>query len=165
MSSVTKVVRLLKSKGLVITTVESCTGGALANSLTNVPGASEVLKDAFVTYSNEAKVALGVPQDILDTHTVYSQACAREMAWAGLRNSVGAQVAVGITGSLDRKDPANPDTSVPGTVYVTLVWRMPDEFRETSYTLHLDAVEPRWQNKQIIVRVVLGWIWDMLQEA
>jgi len=50
-----EVVEELRRKNLCITTVESCTGGGVANSITDIPGASDVMKDAFVTYSNEAK--------------------------------------------------------------------------------------------------------------
>jgi len=67
-----RVVSELRNKRLYITTVESCTGGALAYYITNIPGASEVLKDAFVTYANEAKIKLGVPSDVIEKYTVYS---------------------------------------------------------------------------------------------
>ena len=49
------VVELLKERGLTVTTVESCTGGALSARIVDVPGASEVLKQGFITYSNKAK--------------------------------------------------------------------------------------------------------------
>ena len=50
------VVELLAEKGFHITTAESCTGGMIAGTLVNVAGASEVLNEGYVTYSNEAKV-------------------------------------------------------------------------------------------------------------
>ncbi len=111
-----RVVSGLRGKGLYITTIESCTGGGLAYSITNTPGASEVMKDSFVTYSNEAKIALGVPAEIIDKYTVYSQETAQAMAAAGLKKSIRADVAVGITGSISRADPAN-ENSVPGVIY------------------------------------------------
>ena len=58
------VVQLLKEKGLRLTTAESCTGGAIASRIVNVPGASEVLEQGIVTYSNEAKQRyLGVSEE------------------------------------------------------------------------------------------------------
>ena len=100
-----------------IVTVESCTGGGLVHTLTNIPGASQVITRSFVTYSNPAKIELGVPAEILDQYTVYSIETAHAMAEAGLRISPESQLAVGITGSLTREDPANPN-SEPGVVYV-----------------------------------------------
>lgn len=114
------VINLLSAKGLYITTVESCSGGALANAITNVSGSGDVIKDSFITYSNEAKIALGVPEEIIEKFTVYSLEVAVAMARAGLQRSVRADVAVGITGSLTRVDPENKN-SVPGEVYLAIV--------------------------------------------
>ncbi|MEX2007397.1 MAG: CinA family protein [Candidatus Levyibacteriota bacterium] len=117
----TQVVHRLRRDNLFITTVESCTGGGLANAITNISGASEVIKGAFVTYSNEQKVALGVPPEIIDEHGVYSLQTAEAMARIGLQRAVSADVAVGITGSISRADPNNPN-SVPGVIYVATVF-------------------------------------------
>ena len=73
-------VRQLHRKGLFIVTVESCTGGGLANALTNVSGASRVMAAGFVTYSNRQKEMLGVPADLIERHTVYSVKVAKSMA-------------------------------------------------------------------------------------
>ena len=56
-----RLIALLAARNLYISTVESCTGGALVNAITSISGASDVLKDSYITYSNEAKIALGVP--------------------------------------------------------------------------------------------------------
>ncbi len=97
-----QVVAELAGKGLYISTVESCTGGGLAYYLTNIPGSSNVLKDSFVAYSTESKIALGVPQSTIDTYTIYSKETALAMAEAGLQKSVRADVAVGITGEISK---------------------------------------------------------------
>ena len=115
-----EVVTLLSAKGLYITTVESCTGGALASAITDISGSSEVLKDSFITYSNEAKIVLGVPEALITKYTVYSLEVAEAMAQAGLKKSVHADIAVGITGSLTRVDPVNKN-SIPGQVYLSVV--------------------------------------------
>lgn len=118
LAAVDSLVSALAERQLHLTTVESCTGGVLAGLITSVPGASDVLMDSFVTYSNEAKVELGVPKDIIDTYTVYSSQTAVAMARTGLKRSVRANIGVGVTGSLTRVDPANSEASTPGEVYL-----------------------------------------------
>lgn len=117
-----QLVERLTAGGFLITTVESCTGGAIANAITNVPGSGDVFKDGFVTYSNEAKVALGVPELLLQTHSVYSPQVALAMAQAGIEKSAFTPyIAVGVTGSLNRADPDNPRASVIGEVFIAIV--------------------------------------------
>lgn len=92
------VVRRYQTAGKTIATAESCTGGMLAQTLTAVSGASDVLGYGFVTYSNEAKhKLLGVSQETLAKHGAVSEQTALEMC-KGLRACSGADVAVSITG-------------------------------------------------------------------
>ena len=77
-----EIVKKLIEKKLTISTMESCTGGGIANEITNISGASEVLKVSYVTYSNEAKIKFGVPEKIIEKYTVYSKETAIEMAKA-----------------------------------------------------------------------------------
>ena len=92
------VVRLLKERGMKLTTAESCTGGLISNRITDVPGASEVFTHGFVTYANEAKIAmLGVPPQEIEMHGAVSEIVARQMAEGALRAS-GACIAVSVTG-------------------------------------------------------------------
>jgi PncC family amidohydrolase len=168
MSNAQLVVEALKRKGLIITTVESCTGGCLASAITDIPGASEVLNSAFVVYSNEAKVALGVPKSVLDRYSVYSNECAVEMAAAGLIHSLGSRVSVGITGNLDRVDPANPEASQCGVVYVAILWQdgplvTERSLKSTSLTLQVVDGVSRWANKLFIVNAVMRTVLDMLE--
>jgi len=117
-----QLVERLAAGGFLITTVESCTGGAIANGITNVPGSGDVFKDGFVTYSNEAKIALGVPESTIKNHSVYSLQTALAMANAGIEKSAFTpHISVGVTGSLNRADPDNPDASVVGEVYIAIV--------------------------------------------
>lgn len=91
-------VDLLNKNNLTISFAESCTGGLLASTLINVSGASNVLKESYVTYSNEAKIKiLGVKKATLDYHTVYSKETAYEMA-KGLSLISKSNVCVSITG-------------------------------------------------------------------
>ena len=92
------VVRLLRAKGWKLATAESCTGGLIANRITNVPGASEVLTHGWVTYANEAKAdQLGVPMTMITQHGAVSEQVARAMAEGALKES-GGDIAVSVTG-------------------------------------------------------------------
>ncbi len=150
----TEVVNKLRERQLFITTVESCTGGGLANAITNISGASEIIKGAFITYSNEQKIALGIPKSIIDDHTVYSTQTAEAMAQVGLKLSVKADVAVGITGSISRVDPNNPN-STPGVIYVAVKY----QDRTRTQVLRFMKGE-RWEIKDGAIaealRMVLG---------
>lgn len=125
------IVAQLKKQGCIIVPVESCTGGGMANAISNVVGASDVMGDAFVTYCTEAKVKLGVPTEMINRYSVYSGNVAVEMARAGLLKSVKANIAVGITGSISRIDNVNPN-SEPGVVYIAVAQKnlaIVDEFK------------------------------------
>lgn len=88
----------LVSRGLTITTAESCTGGMVAATLVNYPGISACLNEAHVTYANEAKVKIcGVKEETLAAHGAVSEETAREMA-EGLRERSGADIALATTG-------------------------------------------------------------------
>ncbi len=92
------VVEFLKLHHLKLTTIESCTAGAMAARIVDVPGASEVFEQGFVTYSNEAKMrAVKVEAEILEKYGAVSKECAIEMAEGGIVVAK-ADVAVSITG-------------------------------------------------------------------
>ncbi|MGN0361365.1 MAG: CinA family protein [Bilifractor sp.] len=83
-----KLVTVLKNSHLTITTVESCTGGAIASRIIDVPGASIVLKEAFITYCDKAKNELvGVRKKTLRKHTAVSEQVCRQMARGGARTA------------------------------------------------------------------------------
>jgi nicotinamide-nucleotide amidase len=89
---------LCKSKGLKLATAESCTGGLVAGALTEIPGSSDVVERAFVTYSNAAKHAmLGVPSTTLEMHGAVSRETAEAMAEGALAHAP-VDLAVSITG-------------------------------------------------------------------
>lgn len=87
-----------RSKGMLIVTAESCTGGLIAGALTEIPGSSDVVDRGFVTYSNDAKQQmLGVSALSLEKFGAVSEATAKEMAYGALANSP-ADVAIAVTG-------------------------------------------------------------------
>ena len=94
-----KIVKFLNEKNKTISFMESCTGGFLANEITNVSGASNVLKVSLVTYSNEYKKKFGVTKSTLEKYTVYSKETAKEMA-KNISNFANSDIGVGITGEL-----------------------------------------------------------------
>lgn len=92
------VVELLKEKGKTVTTAESCTGGLVAGRLLNVPGASSVYMEGYITYSNEAKEKLlGVSHSTLEQCGAVSKETACEMA-EGAAKAAGADLAISVTG-------------------------------------------------------------------
>ena len=108
---------LIENK-LQITTMESCTSGQVASLLTDTEGSSAVVKGAFITYSNEAKIRQGVPAQLIERYGVYSPETAASMA-ENCRASYSADIGIGVTGSFGNVDPANPD-SIPGEVFFAI---------------------------------------------
>jgi nicotinamide-nucleotide amidase len=92
------VANLLLKKKVTISTAESCTGGLLAKSLTDVPGISQAYQTGFVTYSNQAKIkALGVSPQTLEKYGAVSGHTALEMA-IGARLNSRSDISLSITG-------------------------------------------------------------------
>ncbi|MCX6013093.1 MAG: competence/damage-inducible protein A [Chloroflexi bacterium] len=108
--------KLLKQKGYSIATMESCTGGLLASTITDVPGSSAYFKGGLITYANEAKVIAGVDQEIINKYGVISKEVALSMAGA-VRLKFRTDIGIGITGV------AGPDEiegKVAGTVCIAI---------------------------------------------
>ena len=90
--------RLLAERGLTIAVAESCTGGHVADRLTNVSGSSAYFGRGVIAYSNASKIALlGVPPDVIDHRGAVSREVAEAMA-AGIRASAGSDVGLSTTG-------------------------------------------------------------------
>ena len=129
----------LDARGEDLATVESCTGGLLGSTITDVPGASGYYDRGYVTYSNRAKLNLGVSRETLDAHGAVSEPAAREMAQAA-RDAAGTTWAVSTTGI------AGPSGGTPekpvGTVYVGIAHAGPWGSVETDTTVdhhHFDG--------------------------
>lgn len=145
--------KLSKSKKK-IATMESCTAGLLASQLTNVEGASEVLKESYVTYSNEAKIKIGVPKETINKHTVYSSETAIAMAEA-VRKVANANIGVGITGQLGRIDPNNPGAENNRVWYC-----IKDEDKEYNCKLFVFGLK-RSEKKEIVIREIIESIYTL----
>lgn len=100
------VVEKLKLLNKTVATMESCTGGYVASSITDIEGASDVLKFSAITYSNEYKIKMGVSSEVIDKYSVYSKEVAREMAY-NISLYANSNYGVGITGKINRIDKNN----------------------------------------------------------
>ncbi|MBK1880860.1 competence/damage-inducible protein A [Luteolibacter pohnpeiensis] len=151
------VVRLLTERNIKLATAESCTGGLIANRITNVPGSSAVFTHGFVTYANEAKVdLLGVSETDLEQHGAVSEPVARQMAEGALRVS-GADIAVSITGIAG---PSGGSEEKPvGTAWIGLAMK-------DRPTLAIKVYHPRKRKdfKQAASQSALDWVRRRLAE-
>lgn len=140
------VVNLLIEKKMTIATMESCTGGFVASSITDIDGSSSVLKFSAVTYSNEYKIKMGVSKDIIDKYSVYSINVAREMA-KKISNFANSDIGVGITGKINRIDENNlfgDDNKIYYAIY--------DKNSDKYYEYELIAInDTRLNNKKYIM--------------
>jgi nicotinamide-nucleotide amidase len=107
---------MLRERGLSVATMESCTGGLLASTITDVAGSSSYFKGGFVAYTAEMKIALGVDEGLVRRHGVVSQGVARDMARA-VRERLGADLGIGITGVAG---PEPLEEKPVGTVHIAL---------------------------------------------
>ena len=113
-----EVLSLARRRGATLATAESCTGGLVAKTLTDVPGASDVFQGGVVAYANAAKTKLlGVKKKTLEAHGAVSWQTAKEMA-RGARRKFAASVAVSVTGVAG---PGGGSKEKPvGTVYLAV---------------------------------------------
>ena len=108
--------QMLRQRALTLATMESCTGGLLASTITDVPGSSHYFKGGLVSYATEMKVAWGVDQDVIARHSVISTECAQEMARVA-RERLQADIGIGITGVAG---PDPQEDKPPGTIHIAL---------------------------------------------
>jgi nicotinamide-nucleotide amidase len=150
------VVGLLTRRKETLALAESCTGGCVANRLTNVPGASAVFRAGWVTYSNEAKQQLpGVRPETLQRFGAVSEAVAREMA-AGARHVCQTDYAIAITGIAG---PSGGSAAKPvGTVFTALA------SAEGIHVRHDCHVWDRLTFKEVTANQALNWLRLLLQK-
>lgn len=112
--------RLLNRGKLSISTIESCTGGALGDAMTDIPGSSRYFDSSWVVYDENSKVLLGVPLSTMAFGQVYSPQVSEEMAKA-LQRKTKTDIVISTTGTMDNWDtrPYHLD-SPPGTVYYSI---------------------------------------------
>ena len=151
-----KIVKVLTEKNKTISAMESCTGGAVANAITNVEGASEVLKFSAVTYSNEYKIKMGVSNKIINKYSVYSMETANEMS-KNISEFTNSNYGIGITGKLNRLDKRNP-FGEDNIVYISIY----DKDNKKYYNSEIKVFkETRQQNKKVVIKEII----KILQEV
>src|SRR3990172_3611908 len=146
--------RLLREKNLKLATAESCTGGLIADRITNVPGSSEYFRGGIVAYAYEAKVALlNVSWDTLRMYGAVSKETVIEMA-RGVRISLGADLALSVSGI------AGPGGGLPdkpvGTTWIGLSTTEGDWARR--FVWQGDRIE----NKALSADAALQFVLDYL---
>jgi nicotinamide-nucleotide amidase len=108
---------MLRERGLSVATMESCTGGLLASTITDVDGSSSYFKGGFVAYTAEMKIALGVDEGLVRRQGVVSQEVALDMARAA-RQRLEADFGIGVTGVVGPDPP--PGGKPVGTIHIGL---------------------------------------------
>lgn len=151
------IVNLLIETKKQIATMESCTGGGLANMITNIPGASEIILFSAVTYSNEYKIKMGVPKEIIEKYTVYSIETAKAMAEA-IASFAHSHFGVGITGTLKKIDPNN-ESENDDFVYFSIYDKEKNLFYNKTLTV---TKESRQENKACVIEMVLEELYKIL---
>ena len=141
-----EIIEILTNNKETISTMESCTGGGIANAITNIEGASEVLKFSAVTYSNEYKIKMGVSKETIDTYTVYSKEVANEMSKC-ISDYTNSDYGVGVTGKLNRVDRFNP-YGEDNIVYISIY----DKNNNKYYNETIKCTkETRENNKELVL--------------
>lgn len=150
-------VRALKEASFTLATAESCTGGLIAESITRIPGASDVFGFGWVTYANEAKQSqLGVPAAILEHCGAVSRETVEAMA-EGARQRAGADLAVAVSG-IAGPGGGTPDKPV-GTVWIAWAARgLPVE------TLCLLRPMPRQVFREMVAAIVLQGVAERVED-
>ncbi len=136
--------------GKRISTMESCTGGYLANCITNIEGSSGIFEFGMVTYSNEYKVRYGINKKTIEKYTVYSFEVANEMSKV-IQGYTSSDYSVGITGQLRRVDPNNI-TDEDNRVYISIYDKEMDIFYNKVVVVNKEIRE---DNKKEVVKEVI----------
>jgi nicotinamide-nucleotide amidase len=149
-----KISNLLKEKHLTIATAESCTGGLIAHSLTNISGSSDYFDRGIVSYSNNAKVELlDVSQDILDKYGAVSEQVAKAMA-EGVRIKSNTDIGIATTG-ITGPTGGTPEKPV-GLVYIAV------STKENTIVKKFLFTGDRLENKESICNVALQMLLETI---
>lgn len=155
--NVKDLVEKLIKNNKTISSMESCTGGGVANAITNIEGASEVLKFSAVTYSNEFKIKMGVSKEVIYKYSVYSNETACEMS-KNISMFTNSDYGIGITGKLNRVDINNPYGD-DNDVFVSIYDRENNKF----YNDKVEATLPsRKENKKLVIEKVINMLLNII---
>ena len=151
------IIAKLEKENKTISTMESCTGGGVANAITNMEGASEVFKYSAVTYSNEFKIKQGVSSAIINKYSVYSMETANEMS-KNISLNANSNYGIGITGKLNRVDKNNP-YGKDNIVFISIY----NKDLDTYYNEIVEATKKtRENNKQLVIDKIIDMLENIL---
>lgn len=153
-----KLVEKLIKKKKTVATMESCTGGGVSNAITNIEGASEILKYSAVTYSNEYKMKMGVSSEVIDKYSVYSRECSDEMS-KNISLFAGSDYGIGITGKLNRVDINNP-YGEDNVVFISIYEKENNKFYNEKIEATLGS---RAENKELVINKIIEMMEDILK--
>lgn len=153
-----KVLKKLLDLSKTISTMESCSGGYLANEITNYNNASKVLRFSAVTYSNEFKIKMGVDSSVIDKYSVYSIETAHEMART-ISKFTDSNYGLGITGKLKRIDHSNIGFGNDNEVFVSVYNKDEDKYYDKIILVDL---ETRKENKEFIGKKVEEFLLEII---
>lgn len=144
----------LKKQKLTVAIAESCTGGLIAHTLTNISGSSDYFDRGIVSYSNEAKSELlGVPEDMLKEYGAVSEQVAKAMA-EGIRTTSNVDIGIAATGIAG---PTGGTKEKPvGLVYIAI------STSENTVVKKFQFSGDRLQNKEITCNTALTMLLDYL---
>lgn len=145
-----EIVKLLKEKNKKISTMESCTGGYIANAITNVDSSSDIFNFSAVTYSNEFKIKMGVDKAVIDKYSVYSRETSDEMS-KKIASFTGSNYGIGITGKLNKVDKNNL-YGEDNIIYISIYDKDNNRFYNKSVTA---IYSNREENKKLILEEVI----------
>lgn len=149
--NVKKIIDILTRENKTISTMESCTSGLLASTITNIDGSSQILKFSAVTYSNEYKIKMGVDPKIIDKYTVYSEEVSIEMA-KNITIYSNSNYGVGITGELGLEDKNNPYGD-NNKVYITLYNKDKDIYE--TFNIVVNEEEREYSKIKVVEFIIL----------
>ena len=144
-----EIVNKLRIMKKTIATMESCTGGYIVNAITNIPGASYVLRYSAVTYSNEFKIKMGVDEEIINKYSVYSQEVADQMSLK-ISEFADSNYGIGITGKLLRAD-QNNEFGLDNEVFISIYDRDENNYLKSKVKV---VCESREENKELVLQEV-----------
>lgn len=145
-----EVIELLTKKHKKISTMESCTGGGVANAITNIEGASNVLEFSAVTYSNEYKIKMGVDKAIIEKYSVYSLETAKEMS-KNISDYTNANYGIGITGKMNKEDINNP-YGENNKIFISIYDRDNNKYYNKEI---IASQKTRKENKELVINEII----------
>lgn len=153
-----EVVELLNKNNKTISTMESCTGGGVANAITNIEGSSSIFMFGAVTYSNEYKIKMGVNRNIIEKYSVYSMETANEMS-RSISAYTSSNYGVGITGKINKADPSNP-YGENNKIFISIYDKDNDRYHNEEITA---SSVSRSKNKEIIIKEITEMLLSILK--